>query len=94
MLQSLVSCLFFLLFLTSLNLGFNEVERFISNVYLKGSDMLYQDLSDLYAQFIASDDMPVNEVNSAIATYAEENDLLFTEVLENLYTEYKQATLV
>lgn len=56
--------------------------------------MLYQDLSDLYAQFIASDDMPVNEVNSAIATYAEENDLLFTEVLENLYTEYKQATLV
>ena len=56
--------------------------------------MLKQDLVDLYTQFITSDDVPVNEVNSAIATYAEENDLLFTEVLENLYTDYKQAALL
>lgn len=56
--------------------------------------MLKQDLTALYAQFVASDDVPVNEVNSAIATFAEENDLLFTEVLEDLYTDYKQAALL
>ena len=46
--------------------------------------MLKQDLSDLYAQFVDSDDIPVDEVMSAIRTYAEENDLLFTEVIEIL----------
>ena len=46
--------------------------------------MLKQDLVDLYTQFITSDDVPVNEVNSAIVTYAEENDMLFTEVLDLL----------
>ncbi len=51
--------------------------------------MLKQDLTDLYALFISSDDVPVNEVNSAVAVYAEENDLLFTEVLETLYSEWK-----
>ena len=55
--------------------------------------MLKQDLVDLYTQFITSDNVPVNEVNSAIATFAEENDLLFTDVLEDLYTEFKQAAL-
>lgn len=51
--------------------------------------MLKQDLTDLYALFVSSDDVPVNEVNSAVAVYAEENDLLFTEVLETLYSEWK-----
>lgn len=51
--------------------------------------MLKQDLTDLYALFISSDDVPANEVNSAVAVYAEENDLLFTEVLETLYSEWK-----
>ena len=46
--------------------------------------MLYEDLSDLYAQFVDSDDIPVDEVMSAIRTYSEEYDLLFTEVLEIL----------
>ena len=46
--------------------------------------MLYEDLSALYAQFVDSDDIPVDEVMSAIRTYSEENDLLFTEVLEIL----------
>lgn len=50
--------------------------------------MLKQDLTDLYALFINSDDVPVDEVNSAIAVYAEENDLLFTEVLEHLYHDF------
>ena len=51
--------------------------------------MLKQDLTDLYALFISSDDVTANEVNSAVAVYAEENDLLFTEVLETLYSEWK-----
>lgn len=51
--------------------------------------MLKQDLTDLYALFISSDDVPVQEMHSAIAVYAEENDLLFTEVLETLYSEWK-----
>lgn len=51
--------------------------------------MLKQDLTDLYAQFVDSDDVPVDEVNSAIRVYAEENDLLFTEVIEILYSEWK-----
>ena len=46
--------------------------------------MLYEDLSALYAQFVDSDDIPVDEVMSAIRTYSEENDLLFTEVLSDL----------
>ena len=55
--------------------------------------MLYEDLSALYTQFVDSDDIPVDEMMSAVRTYSEENDLLFTEVLEDLYTEYKQAAL-
>lgn len=50
--------------------------------------MLYEDLSALYTQFVDSDDVPVDEVMSAIRTYSEENDLLFTEVLSDLYEEY------
>ena len=50
--------------------------------------MLSEDLSALYAQFVDSDDIPVDEVMSAIRTYAEENDLLFTEVLSDLHEEY------
>ena len=50
--------------------------------------MLYEDLSALYAQFVDSDDIPVDEVMSAIRTYSEENDLLFTEVLENLHHDF------
>lgn len=53
--------------------------------------MLKQDLSDLYAQFVDSDDIPVNEVMSAIRTYSEENDLLFTEVLSDLHEEKMAA---
>ncbi len=83
MLPLVVSCLFFSLFLTSLNLGFNEVERFISNVYLKGSDMFLNDLLDLH-NLSLSDDSALNELRTAINVYAEENDLLFTEVLELL----------
>ena len=33
--------------------------------------MLKQDLTDLYALFISSDDVTANEVNSAVAVYAE-----------------------
>ncbi len=53
--------------------------------------MLKQDLSDLYAQFVDSDDVPVDEVMSAIRTYSEENDLLFTEVLSDLHEEQMAA---
>lgn len=53
--------------------------------------MLKQDLSDLYAQFVDSDDIPVDEVMSAIRTYSEENDLLFTEVLSDLHEEQMAA---
>lgn len=56
--------------------------------------MLKQDLSDLYAQFVDSDDVPVDEVMSAIRTYSEENDLLFTEVLSDLYEEKMAAIKV
>ena len=51
--------------------------------------MLYEDLSALYAQFVDSDDVPVDEMMSAIRAYSEENDLFFTEVLETLYSEWK-----
>ncbi len=50
--------------------------------------MLYEDLSALYAQFVDSTDVPVDEVMSAIRTYSEENDLLFTDVLSDLHEEY------
>ena len=83
MLQSLVSCLFFSLVLTSLTLGFNEVERFISNVYLKGSDMFLNDLLDLH-DLSLTDNTALNELRDAVAVYAEENDMLFTEVLDLL----------
>lgn len=53
--------------------------------------MLYEDLSALYAQFVDSDDVPVDEVMSAIRTYSEENDLLFTEVLADLHEEQMAA---
>lgn len=53
--------------------------------------MLYEDLSALYAQFVDSDDIPVDEVMSAIRTYSEENDLLFTEVLSDLHEEKMAA---
>lgn len=53
--------------------------------------MLYEDLSALYAQFVDSDDIPVDEVMSAIRIYSEENDLLFTEVLSNLHDERMAA---
>ena len=53
--------------------------------------MLKQDLSDLYAQFVDSDDIPVDEMMSAVRTYSEENDLLFTEVLADLYEEKMAA---
>ena len=53
--------------------------------------MLYEDLSALYAQFVDSDDIPVDEVMSAIRTYSEENDLLFTEVLSDLHEERMAA---
>jgi len=56
--------------------------------------MLKQDLSDLYAQFVDSDDVPVDEVMSAIRTYSEENDLLFTEVLSDLHEERMAAIKV
>ena len=56
--------------------------------------MLYEDLSALYAQFVDSDDVPVNEVMSAIRTYSEENDLLFTEVLSNLHEEHMASIKV
>lgn len=56
--------------------------------------MLYEDLSALYAQFVDSDDIPVNEVMSAIRTYSEENDLLFTEVLSDLHEEKMAAIKV
>lgn len=56
--------------------------------------MLKQDLSALYAQFVDSDDIPVDEVMSAIRTYSEENDLLFTEVLSDLYEEKMAAIKV
>jgi len=75
--------LFFSLFLTSLNLGFNEVERFISNVYLKGSDMFLNDLLDLH-DLSLTDNTALNELRDAVAVYAEENDMLFTEVLDLL----------
>ena len=83
MLPLVVSCLFCWLFLTSLNLGFNEVERFISNFYLKGSDMFLNDLLDLH-DLSLSDDSALNELRTAINVYAEENDMLFTEVLDLL----------
>jgi len=50
--------------------------------------MVLEDLNNLYIAYNDSDDIPVNEMNSAIAAYAEENDLLFTEVLENLYHDF------
>ena len=53
--------------------------------------MLYEDLSALYDQFVDSDDIPVDEVMSAIRTYSEENDLLFTEVLSDLHEEKMAA---
>ena len=56
--------------------------------------MLYEDLSALYAQFVDSDDVPVDEVMSAIRTYSEENDLLFTEVLSDLHEERMAAIKV
>lgn len=56
--------------------------------------MLYEDLSALYAQFVDSDDIPVDEVMSAIRTYSEENDLLFTEVLSDLHEERMAAIKV
>ena len=56
--------------------------------------MLYEDLSALYAQFVDSDDVPVDEVMSAIRTYSEENDLLFTEVLSDLHEEQMAAIKV
>ena len=56
--------------------------------------MLYEDLSALYAQFVDSDDIPVDEVMSAIRTYSEENDLLFTEVLSDLHEEKMAAIKV
>lgn len=56
--------------------------------------MLYEDLSALYAQFVDSDDLPVDEVMSAIRTYSEENDLLFTEVLSDLHEERMAAIKV
>ncbi len=59
--------------------------------WLKETVMLKQDLSDLYAQFVDSDDVPVDEVMSAIRTYSEENDLLFTEVLSDLHEEQMAA---
>lgn len=83
MLPLVVSCLFCWLFLTSLNLGFNEVERFISNFYLKGSNMFLNDLLDLH-DLSLSDDSALNELRTAINVYAEENDMLFTEVLDLL----------
>lgn len=46
--------------------------------------MVLEDLNNLYIAYNDRDDIPVNEMNSAIAAYAEENDLLFTEVLELL----------
>ena len=56
--------------------------------------MLYEDLSALYDQFVDSDDIPVDEVMSAIRTYSEENDLLFTEVLSDLHEEKMAAIKV
>ena len=56
--------------------------------------MLYEDLSALYDQFVDSDDIPVNELMSAIRTYSEENDLLFTEVLSDLHFEKMAAIKV
>ena len=56
--------------------------------------MLYEDLSALYDQFVDSDDIPVDEVMSAIRTYSEENDLLFTEVLSDLHEERMAAIKV
>ena len=56
--------------------------------------MLYEDLSALYAQFVYSADIPVDEVISAIRTYSEENDLLFTEVLSDLHEEKMAAIKV
>lgn len=53
--------------------------------------MLYEDLSALYDQFVDSDDIPVDEVMSAIRTYSEENDLLFTEVLSDLHEKRMAA---
>ena len=67
MLQSLVSCLFFSLFL----------------VYLKGSDMFLNDLLDLH-DLSLTDSTALNELRDAVAVYAEENDMLFTEVLDLL----------
>ncbi len=46
--------------------------------------MIFEDLNNLYTAYTSSTDIPANEMNSAIATYAEENDMLFTEVVEIL----------
>lgn len=46
--------------------------------------MVLEDLSNLYIVYNNSTDIPDSEINSAIATYAEENDLLFTEIVELL----------
>ena len=46
--------------------------------------MVLEDLSNLYIVYNNSTDIPDSEINSAIATYAEENDLHFTEVLDLL----------
>ena len=56
--------------------------------------MLKQDLSDLYAQFVDSGDVPVDEVLSALRTYSAENDLLFPDVLSDLYEEKMAAIKV
>ena len=56
--------------------------------------MLYEDLSALYVQFVDSDDIPVDEMLSAVRTYSEENNLLFTEVLADLHEEHTAAIKV